>query len=49
MQEGPRRLRAIGAQTAFVTAIHDNEAARSLFESMDFYTIDRARLHGKKR
>ena len=49
MQEGLRRLRALGAQTAFVTAIHDNEAARSLYESVDFYTINRERLYGKKR
>jgi ribosomal protein S18 acetylase RimI-like enzyme len=47
MQEGLRRLRAIGAQTAFVTTIHDNEAARSLYESVDFYTINRERLYGK--
>jgi hypothetical protein len=26
-----------------------DEAARSLYESMDFYTINRARLYGKKR
>ena len=49
MQEGLRRLRAIGAQTAFVTTINDNEAARSLYESVDFYTINRERLYGKKR
>jgi mycothiol synthase len=49
MQEGLRRLRAIGAQTALVTAIHDNEAVRSLYEAMDFYTINRERLYGKKR
>ena len=49
MQEGLRRLRALGAQTALVTAIHDNEAARSLYESVDFYTINRERLYGKKR
>ena len=47
--EGLRRLRDLGAQTAFVTSIHDNEAARSLYESVDFYTINRECLYAKKR
>jgi ribosomal protein S18 acetylase RimI-like enzyme len=48
MCEGLRRLRDLGAQTAFVTAIHDNEAARSLYESVGFHTANRERLYGKK-
>ncbi len=48
MQEGLRRLRGLGAQTAFVTAIHDNEAATSLYESVDFHTVNTERLYGKK-
>ena len=49
MQEGLRRLRELGAQTALVTAVHDNEAARSLYESVGFETVNRERLYGKKR
>ena len=49
MQEGLRRLREPGAQTAFVTAIHDTEAARSLYESMGSHTVNRERPYGKKR
>jgi mycothiol synthase len=48
MYEGLRRLRELGAQTAFVTAIHDNEAARCLYESAGFETVNRERLYGKK-
>ena len=49
MHEGLRRLRELGARTALVTAIHDNVAARSLYESVDFCTINRERLYAKKR
>ena len=48
MCEGLRRLRELGAQTALVTAIHDNEAARSLYESVGFETVNRERLYGRK-
>ena len=48
MHEGLRRLRELGAQTVFVTAVHDNEAARSLYESVGFETVNRERLYGKK-
>ena len=49
MYEGLRRLRELGAHTAFVIALHDNEAARSLYESVGFQTVNRERLYGKKR
>jgi mycothiol synthase len=48
MREGLRRLREHGAHTAFVTAVHDNEAARNLYESVGFETVNRERLYGKK-
>jgi mycothiol synthase len=48
MHEGLRRLRELGAHTAFVTAVHDNEAARSLYESVGFQTVNRERLYGKQ-
>ena len=48
MHEGLRRLRELGARSAFVTAVHDNGAARSLYESVGFHTINRERLYGKK-
>jgi mycothiol synthase len=48
MHEGLRRLRELGAHTAFVTAIHDNVAARSLYESVGFHTVNKERLYGKK-
>ncbi len=49
MHEGLRRLRELGAHTAFVTAVHDNEAARNLYESVGFETVNRERLYGRKR
>ena len=49
MCEGLRRLRELGARTTFVTAIHDNEAARSLYQSAGFETVNRERVYGKKR
>jgi mycothiol synthase len=48
MEEGLERLRELGARIAFVTAIHDNEAARSLYESVGFHTVNKERLYGKK-
>jgi ribosomal protein S18 acetylase RimI-like enzyme len=48
-ESGNLLLRELGTRTALVTAIHDNEAARSLYESVDFYTINRERLYAKKR
>jgi mycothiol synthase len=48
MLEGLRRLRELGAHTALVTAVHDNEAARSLYQSVGFHTVNRERLYGKK-
>jgi mycothiol synthase len=48
MHEGLRRLRGLGARTALVTAIHDNVAARSLYESVGFESVNRERLYGKK-
>jgi mycothiol synthase len=48
MHEGLRRLRELGAHTAFVIAVHDNEAARNLYESVGFETVNRERLYGKK-
>ncbi len=49
MHEGLRRLRELGVRTALVTAIHDNEAARSLYESVGFETINGERLYAKNR
>jgi mycothiol synthase len=48
MHEGLRRLRELGARTAFVLAVHDNEAARNLYESVGFETVNTERLYGKK-
>jgi mycothiol synthase len=48
MLEGLRRLEELGAHTAFVTALHDNEAARNLYEYVGFETVNRERLYGKK-
>jgi mycothiol synthase len=48
MLEGLRRLRAIGARAAAVTAIHDNEIAAGLYESVGFKTGNTERLYGKK-
>jgi len=49
MHEGLRRLRELGAHTAFVIATHDNKAARNLYESVGFRTVNTERLYGKKR
>lgn len=48
MREGLRRLREYGAHTAFVTAVHDNVAARNLYEAVGFETANKERLYGKK-
>jgi GNAT superfamily N-acetyltransferase len=48
MHEGLRRLRELGAHTAFVIALHDNEAARCLYESVGFETVNTERLYGRK-
>jgi mycothiol synthase len=48
MLEGLNRLRELGARTAFVTAIHDNETAAGLYESVGFKTVNRERLYGTK-
>jgi ribosomal protein S18 acetylase RimI-like enzyme len=48
MQEGLRRLKERGAHTAFVIAVHDNEAARNLYESVGFETVNTERLYGRK-
>ncbi|HJQ28892.1 MAG TPA: GNAT family N-acetyltransferase [Rubrobacter sp.] len=48
MLEGLHRLREQGARSAFVTAIHDNDAASGLYESVGFRTVNRERLYRKK-
>jgi mycothiol synthase len=48
MLEGLRRLRAMGASSALVTSLHDNEAASGLYESVGLRTVDREYLYGKK-
>jgi len=48
MYEGLRRLRELGAQSAFVTAVHDNAAARNLYESVGFEMVNLERLYGRK-
>jgi len=48
MYEGLRRLREFGAHTAFVIAVHDNEVAKNLYESVGFETVNTERLYGKK-
>ena len=48
MYEGLRRLRELGAHTACVIAVHDNEAAKNLYESVGFETVNKERLYGKK-
>jgi len=48
MLEGLHRLRNLGARAAAVTAIHDNETAAGLYESVGFRTVNRERLYGKK-
>ena len=48
MLEGLHRLLALGARAAAVTAIHDNEVAIRLYESVGFWTVNTERLYGKK-
>jgi GNAT superfamily N-acetyltransferase len=48
MYEGLRRLRELGARTALVLAVHDNEAARRLYESVGFKKVNAERLYGRK-
>lgn len=48
MLEGLLRLLDLGAHTALVAAVHDNEAARSLYESVGFETANTERLYGRK-
>ena len=48
MHEGLRRLRDLGTRTASVVAFHDNEAARNLYQSVGFETVNTERLYGKK-
>jgi ribosomal protein S18 acetylase RimI-like enzyme len=48
MFEGLRRRRELGAHTAFVTALHDNEPARNLYESVGSEAVNRERLYGQK-
>lgn len=48
MLEGLYRLRDLGARAAAVTAIHDNDAAIRLYESVGFKTVNREHLYGKK-
>ena len=48
MLEGIRGLRELGAHTALVAAVHDNEDAKGPYESVGFETLNRRRLYGKK-
>jgi L-amino acid N-acyltransferase YncA len=48
MIEGLRRLRALGTETALVTAFSENRAAAGLYESVGFRTVGREHLYGKK-
>ncbi len=48
MLEGLWRLHALGARSALVTSLHDNEAASELYESGGFRTLDREYLYGRK-
>lgn len=48
MLEGLHRLRERGARTAAVTAIHDNDSAVRLYESVGFKSVNTERLYGKK-
>jgi mycothiol synthase len=48
MIEGLRRLRALGSETALVTAFSENRAATGLYESVGFRTVGREHLYGKK-
>lgn len=47
MLEGLRRLRAFGMQTAILKTFGDNEAARSLYESVGFRTFNK--LYGYRK
>ena len=48
MLEGLHRLRELGARTAAVTAVHDNESATGLYESVGFKTVNAELLYCKK-
>jgi mycothiol synthase len=48
MLEGLHRLQGLGARAAAVTAIHDNESAARLYESVGFKTVNREHLYCKK-
>lgn len=48
MIEGLRGLRALGTETALVTAFSENWAAASLYGSVGFTTLGREHLYGKK-
>ena len=48
MLEALRRLQRLGTRTALVTAIHDNSAAKNLYESVGFRTVNTERLYGKQ-
>lgn len=48
MIEGLRRLRALGSETALVTAFSENRSAAGLYESVGFRTVGREHLYGKK-
>jgi ribosomal protein S18 acetylase RimI-like enzyme len=48
MLEGLKRLHELGARTVAITAVHDNEAAIYLYESLGFETVIKERLYGKK-
>ncbi|MBA3468425.1 MAG: GNAT family N-acetyltransferase [Herpetosiphonaceae bacterium] len=45
--EGLRRLRDLGATSAIVYSVGDNEASRRLYESVGFQVIDQEHLYGK--
>ncbi len=47
MLEGLRRLRRMGARSASVTALHDNQGARSLYEAAGFRPVNTERLYGR--
>ena len=47
MLEGLRRLQALGAHTARVTAVGDNAAAMRLYASVGFFTFDTERFYRK--
>jgi mycothiol synthase len=48
VSEGLRRLRALGAESAFVTAINGNEASAGLYASTGFDVVNTEHLYWKK-